>query len=75
MIRTPEPHLLPPELSWQPLRCCLCHRITPEALELPFGCVCRTCLTDDTRSMDELSAILCAPIVAEEPSFPEGGTP
>lgn len=67
MNRTPEPLLLPREQPLPPLRCCLCLRPVPEALELPYGTVCRPCL--DGRTMDELSAMLCAPIITDQ-----GGT-
>lgn len=67
MNRIPEPTLLPREHPLPPLRCCLCLRRVPEALELPFGNICRTCL--DSRTTDELSALLCAPIITDQ-----GGT-
>ena len=63
MNRTPEPSLLPQEHPQPPLRCCICMQKVPEALELPYGTVCKTCLTKQTT--DELSALLCAPIITE----------
>ena len=60
---------LPPEYPLPPLRCCLCLREVREALELPYGTVCKPCLNRQT--MDDLSALLCAPILTQEPT--QGG--
>ena len=67
MNRIPEVSLQPQEQPLPPLRCCLCLRQVPEALELPYGTICRPCL--EKKSMDELSALLCAPIITNQ-----GGT-
>lgn len=61
---TPEPSLQPQESPLPPLRCCLCMQEVAEVLELPYGTVCRSCL--DGQTMDELSALLCAPILSNE---------
>lgn len=67
MNRTPELPLLPREHPQPSLRCCLCMQKVPEALELPYGMVCRSCF--DRQTTDELSALLCAPIITDQ-----GGT-
>lgn len=72
MSRIPEPDLQPPECAQLPLRCCLCLRIVPEALELYGRIVCRSCL--QKQSIDDLSALLCAPILTEESPLSQGGT-
>ncbi len=64
MKHIPEPNLQPPELPLPPLRCCLCLQAGRELLELPYGTVCQPCLNGST--MDELSALLCAPILTDE---------
>lgn len=64
MKHTPEPSLLPPEHPLPPLRCSLCLQTGRELLDLPFGTVCHPCLHRST--MDQLSALLCAPIITEE---------
>lgn len=63
----PEPSLLPPELPPPPLRCRLCSRPVPEALELFAGPVCRACLARAAAggSLDDLSALLCAAILTD----------
>lgn len=71
MNRMPEPCLTPPEYPQQALRCGLCLQPVTEALELYGRTVCRPCL--QAQDMDDLSALLCAPIVTKEPVF-EGGT-
>ena len=63
MNRIPEASLLPQEYPQPPLRCCLCMQKVPEALELLYGTVCKACLSN--RTTDELSALLCAPIITE----------
>lgn len=68
MNRTPEPGLYPPEYPQPPLRCCLCLRLVPEALDLYGRTVCRGCL--QKQEIDDLSALLCAPIITED----QGGT-
>ena len=67
MNRIPEPGLCPPEYPRPPLRCCLCLRVVPEALDLYGRTVCRGCLQE--QNINNLSALLCAPIVTED----EGG--
>lgn len=67
MSAVPEPSLHPKEHPLPPLRCCLCLQKVPEALELPYGTVCRSCI--DRQTTDELSALLCAPIITDQ-----GGT-
>ena len=67
MKNIPEPSLHPREQPQQPLRCCICLQKVPEALELPYGTVCRSCF--DRQTTDELSALHCAPIITDQ-----GGT-
>lgn len=67
MNRLPERSLQPREDPQSVLRCCLCLQKVPEALELPYGNVCRSCF--DRQTTDELSALLCAPIITDQ-----GGT-
>ena len=67
MNRLPERSLQPREDPQSVLRCCLCLQKVPEALELPYGTVCRSCF--DRQTTDELSALLCAPIITDQ-----GGT-
>ena len=64
MNRTPEPSLLPQAHPQPALRCCLCLQAVPEALDLPYGTVCRPCLNMQTT--DDLSALLCAPIITDQ---------
>ena len=73
MKQTPEPSLLPPEYPAVVLRCCLCHHPVPEALELLYGPICRSCLQNVTenRTMDELSALLCAAVITNDTSEKE----
>jgi len=68
----PEPTLVPPEYPPAPLRCSICLQPVSEALELRGGPICRPCLTCFTnrRTMDELSALLCAAILTDD-SFPK----
>lgn len=68
-MTVPEPSLTPPELPIPPLRCCLCRQPVPDALGLHYGPVCRRCLQDYVRhhSIDDLSALLCAEILTDEP--------
>lgn len=63
----PELPLEPPEYSPAPLCCCLCHRPVAEALELHMGAVCRRCLCQAAAhdTMDDLAALLCAPVLSE----------
>ena len=68
MNRLPEPGLNPPEYPQPPLRCSLCLRVVPEALELYGRTICHPCL--QRQNIDDLSALLCAPIITED----EGGT-
>ena len=63
----PELSLQPKEHPLPPLRCCLCMQKVEEALDLPYGTVCRNCI--DRQTTDELSALLCAPIITDQ-----GGT-
>lgn len=72
-MTVPEPSLIPPELPIPPLRCCLCRRPVRDALGLHYGPVCRCCLQDYVRhhSMDDLSALLCAEILTDEPNTKE----
>ncbi len=67
MNTIPELSLYPKEKPLPSLRCCLCLQKVPEALELPYGTVCRSCI--DRQTTDELSALLCAPIITDQ-----GGT-
>ena len=68
MNHIPEPSLLPREYPPSVLRCCLCHHPVPEALDLLYGPICRSCLQQVTehQTMDELSALLCAAIVCSD---------
>ena len=68
MKQIPEPSLLPPEYPTAALRCCLCHHPVPEALELLYGPICRSCLQSVTEhhSMDQLSALLCAAVLTND---------
>ena len=75
MNRCPEPRLTPPEAPPPSLRCGLCSQPKTRLLELPYGLICRSCLTDAAHTLDDLSALLCAPIVAQEPTPDQGGTP
>ena len=63
----PEPPLTPPEAPDRPLRCCLCLRRVPEALELPYGIVCPACLIDrlTTGPLDNAAALLCAAVLED----------
>lgn len=66
-MRIPEQSLTPPEAPAAPLRCCLCCRRVPEALELVYGVVCRSCLIDclTTRPLDDAAALLCAAVLED----------
>lgn len=68
MKTIPEPSLTPPEHPAAVLRCCICHRPVGEALELPYGPICRPCLQvyAADHSMDELSALLCAAVITDD---------
>ena len=72
-MTTPEPSLIPPELPAPLLRCCLCRQPVQDALGLHYGPVCLPCLQAyaERRSMDDLSALLCAEILTEEPNNKE----
>lgn len=66
----PEPSLTPPEHPEPPLYCQACHRPIPEMFELSCSeVICRSCLAeklaDSVVTMDELSALLCAPVVSQ----------
>ncbi len=67
-----EPELLPRETPPPPLYCSLCFRSVSEALELQERTICHACL--QAQDMHHLSALLCAPIVTQEPVYDQGGT-
>jgi hypothetical protein len=65
----PEPSLIPPEYP-EVIRCQCCHRPVMEVFEISCsGTICRSCLAeklaDTVVTMDELSALLCAPVVSQ----------
>lgn len=67
---TPEPNLAPPEYPLT-IRCGCCHKQLTELFELSCSdFICRPCLAhmaaDDHVTMDELSALLCVPVVCQD---------